>query len=89
MIIDTIVIISQIVPPTVKHIKTLLISQTGDAKKNLVFLIKVPLLNIIEYVVTICATISASDHQLLKVNHVAKAYNVTISKKTKIREMIP
>ena len=57
------VIISQITPPIVKHIIVLLINQTGEIKKNLKYLIKVPLLNIMEYAVTITAVIRTSDHQ--------------------------
>lgn len=55
--------ISQMIPPIEKHITVLLISQTGEIKKNLIFLIKVPLLNIMEYAVAMTAIISINDHQ--------------------------
>lgn len=75
---EVIVIISHTIPPIVKQKTILLISQTGDTKKNLTFLIKVPLPNITEYALAIGAAISTNDHQPSKVKQVATTYNATI-----------
>ena len=72
------VIISHIIPPIVKHITELLTSQIGETKKNLIFLIKDPFLNIMEYELAICANISTNDHQSVNVKQVAARYSKTI-----------